>query len=519
MVLAMTTDAAHTSEDNAELRQLLAQRDAEITRQSAELQARDLLIEQLKLQLAHLRRHRFGTKSEALDKIINQLALALEEAESTATRSRVETLDAEPEAKQRPRRKPLPKHLPREDVVLSPGATCQQCGGSLRHLGEDVSETLEYVPGRFKVIRMMRPKMSCRCCEAIHQAPAPSMPIERGRPGPSLLAHVLVSKYADHLPLYRQSQIYGREGMQLERSTLADWIRQSAALLEPLADTIGRHVMAGAAIHADDTPVNVLAPGTGKTKTGRLWVYLRDERDWAGDSHPAAFYRFTPDRRGCWPRDHLKGFTGWLHADGYAGFEDLYRRGRIKEVACLAHIRRKFYDIHVAQGSGIAKEALERIAVLYKIEASIRGDPPDRRRSVRQNHAAPLIDELEEWLHAQLTQIPGKSALAGAIRYGLIRLKRLRPYLDDGRLSIDNNAAERGMRSIALGRKNYLFMGSDNGGRLAAIAYTLIETAKLNGVDPQAWLTDVLSRIADHKINRIDELLPWRYAQQPCLSR
>ena len=403
--------------------------------------------------------------------------------------------------------------MPREDVVLSPGETCDQCGGALRHLGEDVSETLEYVPGRFKVTRTVRPKLSCRCCETIDQVPAPSMPIERGRPGPGLLAHVLVSKYADHLPLYRQSQIYGRESMQLERSTLADWIRQSAAILEPLADAIGRHVMAGAAIHADDTPVKVQAPGTGKTKIGRQWVYLRDVRDWAGDNHPAAFYKFTPDRRGTWPRDHLKYFTGWMHADGFAGFEEIYLRGGIKEVACLAHIRRKFYDIQVAQGSGIAKEALERIAALYKIEASIRGDPPDRRRSVRQEYAAPLIENLEAWLHSQLTQISGKSALAGAIRYGLTRLKRLRPYLDDGRLSIDNNAAERGMRSIALGRKNYLFMGLDRGGRSAAIAYALVETAKLNGVDPQAWLTDVLSRIADHKINRIDELLPWRYTE------
>ena len=339
------------------------------------------------------------------------------------------------------------------------------------------------------------------------------MPIERGRPGPGLLAHVMVSKYADHLPLYRQSQIYEREGVSLDRSTLADWVARSAALLAPLADAIGRHVMAGAAIHADDTPVNVLAPGTGKTKTGRLWVYLRDERDWAGDNHPAAFYKFTPDRKGRWPREHLKDFTGWLHADGYAGFEDLYRRGQVKEVACLAHIRRKFFDIHVAQGSGISKEALERIAELYAIEASIRGDPPERRRSVRQKHAAPLIDDLEAWLQAQLTQISGKSALAGAIRYGLTRLKRLRPYLNDGRLSIDNNAAERGMISIAQGQKNYLFIGSDSGGRSAAIAYTLIETAKLNGVDPQAWLIDVLARIADHKISRIDELLPWRYCQ------
>jgi hypothetical protein len=254
------------------------------------------------------------------------------------------------------------------------------------------------------------------------------MPIERGRPGPGLLAHVLASKYADHLPLYRQSKIYEREGVHLERSTLADWVGRSASLLEPLADAVGLHVLAGSAIHADDTPVKVLAPGTGKTKTGRLWVYLRDERDWLGDARPIAFYRFTPDRKGRWPRDHLKDFKGWLHADGYAGFEELYRTGNIKEVACLAHIRRKFFDIHAAQGSSIAEEALERIAALYRIEATIRGEPPDERRSVRQEHAIPLIDDLETWLHAQLTQISGKSALAGAIRYGLTRLKRLKPF-------------------------------------------------------------------------------------------
>lgn len=423
MALAMTS-TSHTPHEIVDLHRLLALREAEIARQSAELQARDLLIEQLKLQLANFRRHRFGAKSEALDKIIGQLELALEDAERGAVRPRPEPPEAQSEEpKRRPRRKPLPKHLPRETVVLDPGATCHHCGGGLRHISD-------------------------------------------------------------------------------------------TDLLEVLAEAVGRHVMAGAAIHADDTPVNVLAPGTGRTKTGRLWVYLRDERDWAGNPHPAAFYRFTPDRKGRWPRDHLKDFTGWLHADGYAGFEDLYRRGQIKEVACLAHIRRKFYDIHVAQGSGLAKEALERIAELYQIEANIRGEPPDRRRLIRQEYAAPLLDDLEQWLQSQMMQVSRKSALGGAIRYGLIRLKRLRPYLDDGRLSIDNNAAERGMRSIALRRKNFLFMGSDRGGKSAAIAYTLIETAKLNGIDPQAWLTDVLSRIADHKINQIDELLPWRYAQQ-----
>ena len=500
--------------DPAELRQLLNERDAQIARQSAELQARDLLIEQLKLQLANLRRHRFGAKSEALDGIIEQLELALEEAEQKTARSRQEQGSEPQPDKGQSRRKPLPEHLPREDIVLTPGEECSECGGALRAVGEDVSETLEYVPGRFKVVRTHRPKFSCRKCETMHQSPAPSIPIERGRPGPGLLAHVLVSKYADHLPLYRQSQIYRREHIDLDRSTLADWVGRSTALVEPLYEAVRRHVMAGPAIHGDDTPVSVLAPGTGKTKTGRLWVYLRDERDWDGNPHPAAIYHFTPDRKGRWPKEHLNDYSGWLHADGYAGFEDLYRGGQIKEVACLAHIRRKFFDIHKAQGSAIAREALERIAALYQIEASIRGDPPEHRRTVRQQRSTLLIEDFAAWLQDQLTRLPGKSPLAAAIRYGLTRLRRLRPYLDDGRLSIDNNAAERGMRSIAVGRKNYLFMGSDAGGRSAASAYTLIETAKLNGVEPQAWLTDVISRIADQKINRIDELLPWRYAQQ-----
>jgi len=305
----MTIGTGHMHKNKDELRQLLSVRDAEIARQSAELLARDRLIEKLKLQLANLKRQRFGTKSELLDQIIDQLELALVEAEA-AEQHNCEPPSAATEAKQQPTRKSLPDHLPREHVVPSPGETCQQCGGALRHLGEDVSETLEHVSGRFKVIRTVRPKMSWRCFETIHQVPAPSMPIERGRPGPGLLPHVLVSKYADHLPLYRQSQIYGLEGMQRERSTLAGWIRQSAELLEPLADAIGRHIMAGAAIHADDTRIKVLAPGTGKTKTGGLWVYLRDERDWADGPHPAAFYKFTPDRRGQWPRDHLNNFSG-----------------------------------------------------------------------------------------------------------------------------------------------------------------------------------------------------------------
>lgn len=477
---------------------------------SSEVKSQALLIEKLKHQLAGMRRHRFGVSSEAL----NQLPLSLEDEEvaqaAECEEAPVDTSsDPEPGLKGQPKRKPLPEHLPRHEDILSPGEDCGQCGGKLKTLGQDVTEELEYVPGRFVVNRIVRPRKACSCCEAIHQAPLPSRPIERGRPGPGLLAHVLVSKYADHLPLYRQSQIFERDGIDLPRSTLTDWVGQSTALLEPLVNAIGNHVLKGQAIFADDTPVNMLAPGSGKTKTARLWAYVRDERPWTGKGQPASWYQFSTDRMGARPNKHLARYEGYMHADGYAGFNDLYRTGKITEVACMAHIRRKFVDIHKSQGSAIAEEAIKRIAKLYGIEKEVRGQPPDQRLMARQHQSKPLFDDLEAWLHAQLPGISGKSPLAGAIRYALTRMKKLRPWLDHGFLELDNNTAERSMRPIALGRKNYLFMGSERGGRSAAIAYTLIETAKLNGVDPQAWLTDVLTRIADHKINRIDELLPW----------
>ncbi|TFH40092.1 MAG: IS66 family transposase [Lysobacterales bacterium] len=479
----------------------------------SELKCRDLKITKLEHQLAGMRQHRFGSSSEALD----QLKLALEEDEiAAAVKDGDQGQDndaAQATPKDKPKRKPLPDHLPRNEEVLSPGDACGHCGGKLKTLGEDVTEELEYVPGRFVVNRIVRPRMACACCEKIVQAPLPSRPIERGRPGPGLLAHVLVNKYADHSPLYRQSQIFEREGIDLDRSTLADWVGKSTSLLEPLADAIGRHVREGQAIFADDTPVKLLNPGAGKTKTARLWAYVRDERPWVGDAPQAAWYQFSPDRKGARPSEHLADYTGWMHADGYAGFEDLYRSGKIHEVACMAHIRRKFVDVHQSQGSAIAEEAIRRIAQLYAVEKEARGQPPDIRQAIRQDKAKPILDDLEAWLHLQLPKISGKTPLASAIRYALTRIKRLRPYLDHGALELDNNTAERSMRPIALGRKNWLFAGSEGGGKAAAIAYTLIETAKLNGIDPQAWLTDILSRIADHKITRIDELLPWRYAQ------
>lgn len=474
----------------------------------SELKSRDILIEKLQHQLSGLKRNRFGTSSETLD----QLTLQLENEEiAEASSSSEDPASKTDKPKRRPKRKPLPDHLERIDQTLLPAESCDTCGGKLKHLSEDITEELEYVPGHFRVNRIIRPKLSCKCCETIHQAPMPSRPIERGRPGPGLLAHVIVSKYADHLPLYRQSQIYEREKINLPRSTLTDWVGQSMSLLEPLADAIAKHVCQGQAIFADDTPVGVLSPGRGKTKTGRIWTYVRDERPWAGDAPPATFYKYSPDRKGRWPAQHLSDYKGWMHADGYAGFNELYRNNQVQEVACMAHIRRKFFDIHKADASPIAAEAIERIAKLYKIESDARGQPPDQRRILRQTQALPIFNDLEAWLKTQLSRISAKSPLAGAIRYGMNRMKRLRPYLDHGFLELDNNSAERSIRPTALGRKNYLFMGSDRGGKTAAIAYTLIETAKLNGVNPEAWLNDVLTRIADHKINKVEELAPWNF--------
>ena len=497
----MLDEIAPVPEDPEELRAFTA-------RLLAEVKAQAILIEKLRHQLAGHRAHRFGAPSETAEQL--QLALETSEIAAAAMTARLRLPDVE--EKGQPKRRPIPDHVPRMVVEISPTAdACADCGGQLRRIGEDVTEELEYVPGRFIVNRIVRPRLACACCERFVQAPLPSRPIERGRPGPGLLAHVLVSKYADHLPLYRQSQIFERDGLDLNRSTLADWVGKSTALLEPLADAIGRHVLAAEAIFVDDTPVSMLAPGTGKTQTARLWTYARDERPWGGSAPPAAWYRFSGDRKGQHPKDHLARFCGWMHADGYAGFEDLYRSGAIREVACMAHVRRKFVDIHRSQASPIAEEAIQRIAKLYAVEKQVRGSPPDRRVELRQVGAAPVFDDLEAWLAQQLARISGKSPLAAAIRYALTRMARMRPYLASGILELDNNAAERGMRAIALGRKNYLFVGSEAGGKAAAIAYTLIETAKLNGVDPNAWLADTLARIPDYKITKVDDLLPWSW--------
>lgn len=479
-----------------------------------EVKSQALMIEKLKHQLAGQNRHRFGVRSESLD----QLNLTFEEDEAIAEAASEQAQPEAPSVEDKPprqhSRKPLPAHLDRHEEVLSPGEDCTRCGGKLKTLGEDITEELEYVPGRFIVNRIVRPRKGCACCEAIVQSPLPSRPIERGRPGPGLLAHVLVSKYADHLPLYRQSQIYAREGIDLDRSTMADWVGRSTALLEPLADAIGRIVRRGDALFADDTPVKMQAPGQKKTKTARVWTYVRDERPWSGSSPPCAWYQFTIDRKGEHPVSHLAGYKGWVHADGYSGFNGLFGHDKADEMACMAHVRRKFVDVFASQGNAIAEEAIHRIAELYAVEKEARGKPAEARVAVRQARSKPIFEDLEAWLHAQLPKISGKSPLAQAIRYALGRMAKARAYLENGHLELDNNTAERAVKPVAIGRKNWMFAGSEGGGKAMAIAFTLTETAKLNNIDPQAWLTWVLAQIADHKITRLDELLPWRYAAQ-----
>src|ERR1700675_793523 len=464
-----------------ELKALIFSQRAQLLSKDEQLQSRDNEIEHLKLLIAKLRRMQFGRKSEKLDRQIEQLELRLDELEASRAEkiaSTFATPTVAPVVNQPPTRarQPLPAHLPRETrKVLPKQEACPDCGGKLKQLGEDVSETLEYVPEHFKVIRQVRPKLACACCDKIVQAEAASRPIARGMAGPGLLAHVLVSKYCDHLPLYRQSEIYAREGVELDRSTMAEWVGGCSRLLEPLVESLRRHVMNAEKLHADDTPVPVLAPGNGKTKTGRLWTYVRDDRP-AGEATPAAvWFAYSPDRKGEHPQAHLGHFTGTLQADGYAGFDAVYETGRIQEAACWAHVRRKFYDLHVAHKSPVAAEAIERIGALYAIEKEIRGYPADQRRQVRHAQARPLLDSLKQWLEETLEKLSRKSDTAMAVRYALSRWDALLRYVDDGRIEIDNNAAERALRTVALGRKNYLFAGSDAGGERAAAIYSLID--------------------------------------------
>jgi transposase len=495
--------------------QRLATQQEEILSQREKLASRDAEIEHLKLLLAKLTRMQFGRSSEKIHHQIEQLQLRLGELEA----SRAEAVDGGIEsaptgtAVERPGRRPLPEHLPRETRKYMPKhQACPDCGGELKQLGEDISEILEYLPERFVVIRQVRPKLACAGCDRIVQAAAPSRPIERGMAGPGLLAHVLASKYCDHQPLYRQSEIYAREGVELDRSTMAEWVGGTSRLMKPLVEALRRHVMAANKVHADDTPVPVLAPGLGKTKLGRLWTYVRDDRPWADRTPPAVWFAYSPDRKGEHPQSHLSTFTGTLQADAYAGYHPVYETGRVQEAGCMAHVRRKFYDLVTAHKSPVGTEALERIGALYAIEKEIRGRGPEERREIRNLRSRPVLNSFKTWLEETLGKLSRKSDTAVAVRYALAQWKVLERYCDDGRLEVDNNAAERSLRAVVLGRKNFLFAGSDAGGERAAAIYSLVGTAKLNGLDPERYLRDVLTRIAGHPVNRIDELLPWNIA-------
>jgi transposase len=538
-------EALSPEEQILALRRALAERDATIaaltTGLAAEQAANEarraeavlLEIEHMKMQLASLRRQRYGQSSEKLDRDIAQLEMRLEDLEETAG----EQIAADPKPpeleseagsqttklQRKPAgRKPLPEHLPREIVVHEPEITCI-CGSCdparLARLGDSTTEVLEKIPATLKVIRHVRPKYACRVCETVFQAPAPDLPIEKGRPGPGLLAHVAVSKYCDGLPLYRQAGILERQGIDVDRATMAQWMGHVAWWLTPLAELIGSTVMAQPVVWTDDTPIRTLAPGTGKTRQARFWCYAVDPRPYKGAGHPAAYYRYSADRKGERPRLHLEGFSGYLHADAFAGYEALYRpQGnkppRITHVACMAHARRKLFEVFEKTGSPIAEEGLRRIQELYAIEADIKGKPADLRRTVRQTRSQPLLDAFNAWAMAQRRRLSGKAPLGKALQYSLSRWDALTRYVEDGRLSIDNNLSERLLRGIAVTRKNFLFLGSDKGGDRAAVIYTVIETARLNGHNPEAYLGTVLDRLArGHANNRLDELLPWNFQE------
>jgi transposase len=510
--------------DVTQLQRLLVEHHALVATQTVDLRTKQRQIEHLKFQLAKLRRFRFGQSSERLEGI-EQMVLSLEALEASVAQVSVPAsaaIEADvPEKGQPTRRKHLPEHFERFDNRIEPSeCACPDCGGPLGVLGSDTAEVLEVKTVTFTVTRHIRPKKRCSICSVIVQAPAPSRPIEKSFAGASLLALILSWKYAFHLPLYRQCQIFAHAGLTLSRTTLMQWVGASSELLGPLAAALAKHVLAAPNINADDTPIKVLAPGMGKTKKGRLWTYVRDGRGWGSTDPPAAWYRYSPSWHGKYPQQHLAGFEGKLQVDAYAGFEPLFvptKPGvvaRVLEISCWAHVRRKWFDLYEAHASPLGREALDRIGQLYKIETAIRGQAADERRAARQKYAVPLLATLHAWMIEQSVKVDQGSIWATAFNYAFNNWDALQRYTEDGHLEIDNNIAERSVRGAGVGRKNYLFFGSDTGGGRAAIIYSLIETCKLNHIDPQRYLHYVLERIADHPINRIEELLPWNLVEQ-----
>ena len=513
--------------------------EAELAIARAKASDDEAMIAHQKLRIAKLQRALHGQQSERTMRLLGQMELGLEELESAATEDEIaaesaaaRTTNVAAFARRRPSRQPFPAHLPRERVVEAAPAACLCCGGTrLRKLGEDVTETLEVIPRQWKVIQHVREKFTCRDCEKVSQAPAPFHVTPRGWAGPNLLAMILFEKFGQHQPLNRQADRYGREGVPLSLSTLADQVGACCAALAPLLQRLEAHVLTAERLHADDTTVPVLA--RGKTDTGRCWTYVRDDRPFGGEAAPAAMFYYSRDRGGGHPQRHLANYAGLLQADAYGGYGQLYAADRapgpILEAACWVHARRAFFvlaDLEAAarrkaQGnataviSPIALEAVRRIDALFAIERGINGQSADRRRAVRQEFSAPLITGLESWFREQRARLSRGNDLARAIDYMLKRWASFTRFLDDGRLCLSNNAAERALRGIALGRKSWLFAGSDRGGDRAAAMYSLIVSAKLNDVDPQAWLADVLARIASHPASHIDELLPWNWSRIP----
>jgi len=497
---------------------------AERTHHAEELAAArgeaDREIERLRAIIKELQRHRFGRRSERLDP--DQLALGLEDLEQTlaaaeAAAEQDSKTSATPVAtrKRQINRGALPLHLPREEIVIDVAdKTCACCGGLKHLIGEDVSERLDMIPAQFKVTVTRRPKYACAVCEGeVVQAPAPERLIENGIPTEAVVAHVLVAKYADHTPLYRQAQIYARQGITLDRSTLTDWVGRAAFALRPVHARLLEHLKQSTKLFADETTAPVLDPGRGCTKKGQLWAYARDERPWLGTGPPGVAYVYAPDRKHARPAEHLAGFSGTLQVDGYGAYAELADAGGVELAFCWSHVRRYFYELQVNSPAPIATETLTRIAALYAVEADIRGCSADERKQARQKRSKPLVDSLRVWLEAKLAVVSGKSKIAEAIRYALSRWDGLARFLDDGRIEIDSNVVERAIRPIALGRKNHLFAGSDGGGEHWAVVASLIETCKMNRVDPYAYLRDVLTKIvARHPMSRIDELLPFAYS-------
>ncbi|AIT79730.1 IS66 family transposase [Novosphingobium pentaromativorans] len=513
--------------------------EARLANAMARESATEAMIAHLKLQIAKLRREQYGASAERSRRLLDQLELQLEDLEADACEddlaaevAAARTADVAAFARKRPSRKPFPEHLPRERVVIPAPCSCPACGGArVSKLGEDVTETLEVIPRQWKVIQTVREKFSCRDCEAITQPPAPFHVVPRGWAGPSFLAMLLFEKYGQHQPLNRQAERFAREGVALSTSTLADQVGAAAFALMPLYRRIEAHVLAARRLHGDDTTVPVLAKG--KTDTARLWVYVRDDRPFAGSDPPATLFHYSRDRRGEHPRAHLASWAGILQADAYGGYNELYAPGRqpapVIEAGCFAHARRKFFELADVEAAArrksrgersgmmypIALEAVQRLDALFEIERSISGKATEERLAVRQGLSAPLMADLHAWLTAQLAKLSRSHDLAKAINYMLRRWGAFTRFLEDGRICLTNNAAERALRCVPLGRKAWLFCGSDRGGQRAAVLYTLIHTARLNDVDPQAWLADVLARIAEHPVNRIDELLPWNWQVRP----